>query len=317
MIAEAQLSTAPTSPAQVLQATSAAVRVSFTWFGVRKTLTPTQKAQAAETFGAEGQYLSASKKLLDTALPAFRAVTSIRNRIVSYWRGMSLPYPEPGIRLIRQDRVETFHEKMTELRRELAEAVGELDRQLPLLRRAAQQRLGSLFDPADYPTSLADLFAVEWDFPSVEPPEYLMQLNPALYEQERQRIVARFEEAVRLAEQAFIEELSRLVSHLVDRLSGDEDGRPKTFRDSSVGNLRQFFEQFRSLSVRSNPQLDELVATAQRALRGVQPQELRDVAALRQQLASRLSQVKAGLDELLVDQPRRRIIRPHGREAAA
>jgi len=317
MIAEAQLSTAPASPAQVLQATTAAVRVSFTWFGVRKTLTPTQKAQAAETFGAEGQYLSASKKLLDTALPAFRAVTSIRNRIVSYWRGMSLPYPEPGIRLIRQDRVETFHEKMTELRRELAEAVGELDRQLPLLRRAAQQRLGSLFDPADYPTSLADLFAVEWDFPSVEPPEYLMQLNPALYEQERRRIVARFEEAVRLAEQAFIEELSRLVSHLVDRLSGDEDGRPKTFRDSSVGNLRQFFEQFRSLSVRSNPQLDELVATAQRALRGVQPQELRDVAALRQQLASRLSQVKAGLDELLVDQPRRRIIRPHGREAAA
>jgi len=317
MIAEAQLSTAPTSPAQVLQATSAAVRVSFTWFGVRKTLTPTQQAQATETFGAEGHYLSASKKLLDTALPTFRAVTSIRNRIVSYWRGMSLPYPEPGIRLIRQDRVETFHEKMTELRRELAEAVGELDRQLPLLRRAAQQRLGSLFDPADYPTSLADLFAVEWDFPSVEPPEYLMQLNPALYEQERRRIVARFEEAVRLAEQAFIEELSRLVSHLVDRLSGDEDGRPKTFRDSSVGNLRQFFEQFRSLSVRSNPQLDELVATAQRALRGVQPQELRDVAALRQQLASRLSQVKAGLDELLVDQPRRRIIRPHGREAAA
>jgi len=293
------------------------VRVSFAWLGVRKTLTPDQKAQAAETFGAEGQYLSAAKKLLDTGCPAFRAVTAARNRIVSYWRGMSLPYPEPGIRLIRQDRVETFHEKMTELRRELAEAVGELDRQLPLLRRAAQQRLGSLFDPADYPTSLADLFAVEWDFPSVEPPEYLMQLNPALYEQERQRIVARFEEAVRLAEQAFIEELSRLVSHLVDRLSGDEDGRPKTFRDSSVGNLRQFFEQFRSLSVRSNPQLDELVATAQRALRGVQPQELRDVAALRQQLASRLSQVKAGLDELLVDQPRRRIIRPHGREAAA
>jgi len=44
----------------------AAVRVAFCWFGVRKTLTPEQKAQAADTFGAEGQYLSADKKLLDT-----------------------------------------------------------------------------------------------------------------------------------------------------------------------------------------------------------------------------------------------------------
>jgi len=44
----------------------AAARVAFCWFGVRKTLTPEQKAQAADTFGAEGQYLSAGKKLLNT-----------------------------------------------------------------------------------------------------------------------------------------------------------------------------------------------------------------------------------------------------------
>jgi len=44
------------------------VRVAFCWFGVRKTLTPEQKAQAAGTFGAEGQYLSAGKRLLDTRL---------------------------------------------------------------------------------------------------------------------------------------------------------------------------------------------------------------------------------------------------------
>ena len=55
-----------TTPAQRLRATMAAVRVSFTWMGTQKTLNPDQKARAAETFGAEGQYLSAGKKLLDT-----------------------------------------------------------------------------------------------------------------------------------------------------------------------------------------------------------------------------------------------------------
>ena len=53
------------SSAQWLRETTAAVRVSFTWFGVRKTLTNEQKNQAAESFGAEGEYLSARKKLLD------------------------------------------------------------------------------------------------------------------------------------------------------------------------------------------------------------------------------------------------------------
>ena len=54
-----------------------ALRVSFTWFGIHKTLTPEQKTQAAETFGAEGQFLSASKKLLDSKHPAFRAVNAV------------------------------------------------------------------------------------------------------------------------------------------------------------------------------------------------------------------------------------------------
>ena len=61
---------------------------------------------------------------------------------------------------------------------------------------------------------------------TVEPPAYLMELAPRIFEEERQRIAARFDEAVRLAEQAFIAELSRLVNHLVERLSGGGNGEP-------------------------------------------------------------------------------------------
>src|SRR5437588_3160804 len=92
------------SPAERLRFTTAAVRVSFTWFGVRKALSPEQKNQAAEPFGAEGEYLSARKKLLDTKHAAYKEVTSVRGRVIKYWKGLSLPYPEPGIRLIKQEQ---------------------------------------------------------------------------------------------------------------------------------------------------------------------------------------------------------------------
>src|SRR6516164_4836660 len=92
---------APESPAERLRITAAAVRVSLRWFGIRKTLTPEQKSQAAESFGAEGDFLSARKKLLDTTHPAYKEVTAVRGKVLAYWRSMTLPYPEPGIRLIR------------------------------------------------------------------------------------------------------------------------------------------------------------------------------------------------------------------------
>src|SRR4051794_10041738 len=66
-------------PAHQLRASMAAARLAFTWFGVRRSLTPEQKAEAADTFGAEGQFLSAGKKLIDTRHPQFKAVTAIRH----------------------------------------------------------------------------------------------------------------------------------------------------------------------------------------------------------------------------------------------
>ena len=116
-------------------------------------------------------------------------------------------------------------------------------------------------------------------------------------------------EAVRLAEEAFTSELARLVSHLTERLAGTEDGKPKIFRDSVVTNLTEFFERFRQLNVGSSDQLDRLVADARRVVRGVGAQELRDSSSLRQHVATEMSRVQSVLDGLLVDRPRRNILR--------
>ena len=299
----------PTSPADHLRTTMAAVRVSLSWFGTRKSLNAEQKAEAAEPFNAEAKFLSAGKKLLDTTHPAYKAVTAVRGKVIAYWKSMSLPYPEPGIRLIKQDRIEDFAAKMREFQEELAEAVQALDRQYHELKVTARQRLGSLYNSGDYPASLEGLFSLSFDFPSVQPPDYLQQLNPELYQQECERVQARFDEAVRLAEEAFTAELAKLVSHLTERLSGKDDGRQKIFRDSAIENLTEFFGRFRELNVRSSEQLDQLVGQAQRVIRGVEPQDLRDNARLRQHVATEMSRVQSVLDGMLVDRPRRNILR--------
>jgi hypothetical protein len=299
---------ASSAPAERLRVTMAAVRVSFTWFGVRKTLTNEQKSQAAEPFGAEGEFLSARKKLLDTKHPAYKAVTAVRGKVLSYWRDLTLPYPEPGIRLVKQDQIEPFHQQIADFRGHLDEAVGTLDDHYAELKGIARRRLGNLYDPSDYPPRLRGLFALDCDFPSVEPPDYLLHLCPELYEQERARVAGRFEEAVQMAEQAFIGELAKLVSHLSERITSP-DGEKKIFRDSAITNLVEFFDRFKTLNVRSSAQLDDLVAQARRVVQGIEPQQLRERADLRAHVATQLSQVQATLDGMLIDRPRRRIIR--------
>jgi len=287
----------------------AAMRLSFTWFGVRKSLTAEQKAEAAEAFGADGDVLSAGKRLINTKHRKYRAVTSVRNRAVSLWKAISLPFPESGIRLVKQGDIDSIDTQMRTLKDELQHAVAELDRHYWELKSAARDRLGRLYNESDYPVTLSGLFDMTWDWPSVEPPPYLRQLSPALYREECQRVQARFDEAICLAEEAFVDELSRLVSHLTERLSGSEDGKPKIFRDSVMENLTSFFQRFKELNIGSSEQLDELVEQAQGVVRGVQPQQLRDDGTLRQQIATQLSGVQSVLDGLLVDRPRRNILR--------
>ena len=290
----------------------AACRVKFKWLGTSKSLSSEQKSQAAESFGADGNSISAGKKLIDTKHEAYKALTSIKSQITRYWKDNTLAYPEPGKRLLRQNRIAEFNSTLEDYREQIEAGVRMLAEHYDQIKSAAQVRLGALYDPSDYPSSsaLADEFSVQWDFPAVDPPDYLRRLNPELYREQSRRVSQRFERAVELAEQTFMEELDRLVNHLAERLSGDDKGRPKIFRDTAVTNLAEFFNRFRELNVGSNDQLDQLVNRCEQLMSGVQPQGLRDNDSLRRSLSTNLSTVQSSLDQLLVDRPRRRILRP-------
>ena len=298
-----------TSPAQRLRRLAAAVRVSLHWWGTHKSLTSQQKEEVGMTCGADARFLTAGKRLVDTRHEAFRNLTAIRSRLGSYWRGLTLPFTEPGIRLLKQADIQTFVHTMEGFRDELVEAESALNTVYDEIKADARRRLGRLYNPGDYPPEVRGLFGVEWDFPSVEPPSYLMQLDPDIYRQEQERVAQRFEEAVHLAEQAFISEFAKLVSHLAERLGNGEDGERRIFRDSAVTNLEEFFNRFRQLNVRSNEDLDHLVEDAREMVRGVTPQSLRQNGQLRVQIASQMNQMQNTLEGMIVDRPRRQIIR--------
>lgn len=305
------------SASDALIANFRATRVTFKSWGTKRALDDDRKDQVAAVFGADTDFLGASKRLVNTKAKAFRKVTSIKSRTQAAWKRVTLPYPEDGLRLIRESDLNDFASLMETARNDLNMAVFDLDNEFYQLKMEARVQLGDLYDENDYPQTLQGLFDVSWEFPNVQAPEYLRQLNPRLYEQEQARIAARFDEAVAMAEQAFVVEFQKFVAHLTERLTPGADGRPKEFKESTVTNLTEFFERFRHLSVRSNAELDSLVERAQSLVRGVRPDDLmpeggvttamQDV--LRRHVAQNMASISDSLQGMIVAKPRRRVIR--------
>lgn len=292
-----------------MRQTMGAVKVSFSWLGTRRSLSDNQTRQAANQFDADANLLTAYKKLIDTSHPAFKAVNAIKSQVVSYWRGMSLPYPTDGVRLIKHDDIAVFEARMQEFRDRLTEAVATLQTEYEGLKARAREHLGSLYNSADYPPTLEGMFSIAWEYPSVEPPRYLRTFNPELYEQEQQRIHQRFEQAIEMAETAFSDRLQELINHLVERLTDAPDGQPKTFQRSTVDNFREFYQEFRRLNVRGNTELEALITRANDLVSGVDAQDLRKSQNLRENIRDQMSELQTALDTHLQNAPRRRLQR--------
>lgn len=294
--------------ANELKQTMGAVRVSFSWLGTQRKLSEAQSSQIATAFEANRDLVTASKKLFDTKNPTYRVLTAIKSQVWGYWRQMTLPFPQAGIRLIRQDDVPAFEERMRQFKTELTRAAATLQLEYESIKNAAREKLGRLYNENDYPATLENVFSLDWEYPSVDAPNYLMTFNPALYEQEQRRIQQRFEQAVLLAEEAYTEQLRELVDHLIERLTDSPSGERKIFRASAIEHFQEFQQTFQRMNVRSNRELEALINRASSLVAGVDVKDIRTNNTLRETVRTQMTSVRSALDELMTNAPSRRII---------
>lgn len=311
------MSTADTMPednatveqtASDLRQTMGAVKLSFSWLGTQRKLSDAQTKQAADTFHAATDLVTASKRLIDTKNTTYRVLTTLKSQASAYWRSMTLPYPQEGVRLIKQVDIGAFEARMREYKEQLVVAAANLQLEYEAIKVAAREKLGDLYNPNDYPPSLEGVFDLRWEYPPVEPPNYLMTFNPELYQQEQQRVQHRFETAVVMAENAFAEQLQDMIAHLIERLTDEPDGTKKKFQNSAIENFKEFYDNFRQMNIRSNAQLDTLIQRATDIVSGVDVKDLRKNNNLRQNLTQQMGEVKTALDSLITNAPRRRVL---------
>ena len=310
--------------AATLQSDWAAVRLSFDgWPATTTAVRRDKKEKMAEAVGAKK--IGATVPKFDANHPAYKTLTAIKARIRDLWESHTLAWVEDGTRLLRQDQLSAFADKLLPLSAELDAARDEFRAAYPGLIDQAEEDNGELFDRSKYLPSFEGAYTFTVDYPSLAVPNYLQAMNPDLYAEASRRIAARFDAAVSMAEEAFTAELAEMLDTLQRKLSGLDDGTEKRLHDSTLGNLRDFFQRFRSLNLHSSAELDRVVDQAETALSGrnliggqpVTREELRDSASIRRDVRTRLSAVSATLDGLMTAAPLRAITRRNKHPAPA
>jgi hypothetical protein len=269
-------------------------------FSVSKKLTSDQVEKVAQSFGAEVELVNAAKKLIDTKHPKFKAIKKVMSAAYATWKYYTVQYPEDGVRLIRKDRIESFESEMTEHCSDLETAKSELDGAYSEIIEQAEVKLGELFNSADYPRSISAEFSIDWEYPTITPPDYLKNTHPELYERQARIIASRFEQAIVDTEAMLATEFSEMINHLTDKLGKDEEtGEFRTIDSRNITKVTAFVKRFQETSFGGNETMANLVEQAKSLVDGVTVKDVRGDADMRLTLQGSMATLRDQMESLI------------------
>jgi hypothetical protein len=176
-------------------------------------------------------------------------------------------------------------------------------------REEARLRLNGHFRESDYPSTDKIRSKFNWNLQMMQfsAPSRLQFVSKEMYQQAMDGF---HEEIDQFRENSVLllrEKFKGLVDHILERLTPEESGQRKIFRNSMVEGLRSFIQDFSSLNITNDTQLAEEINKVGLLIEGVSSQDLRDSELLPQRVTSMLGQVQASVDQMIQVAPRRRV----------
>lgn len=293
------------TPERSIMEKSVLLQVSVSRFGVKRKL-----AKSKIEVDADKAYIHASKDLFQSK--AYQAIQKKDGEFRDWLMTYALPSMfMSGVYLIPRISVPDVEAGLHNyMHIERPALVDRFIEEYPDKRDEAERKLGSCFDASQYPSSetVRAAFSVRKQYLSFSTPDALKSIDPALWESEDAALRETFHNATQEVREVLRAGFSEVVSHLCDKLTPDPTGKRQIFRDSLVGNVREFIESFSAKNTIVNySELEALVAKARGILDGVSPDMLRDHRTVRETVRDEMTAVKAALDSMLTDAPARKI----------
>tara|TARA_R100001530_G_scaffold87718_1_gene61104 strand:+ start:2571 stop:3413 length:843 start_codon:yes stop_codon:yes gene_type:complete len=231
---------------------------------------------------ASHDYARVNKVLVD--IQEIKKITKSANEIRNFHNTNTLPWMQDGIGILPIANHSKYIEGMRELKTKFQEQVESFQRQYEHLVSTAQVKLGSMFDPSDYPSSssIADKFSIDVDmFPIPDSKDFRVDLDEDIINDMKKNLESKIKDAQEEAMKDLWNRLYGTVTHMAEKLT-DPSSR---FKNSLVGNIDDLVKLLPKLNVSNDPNLENMRKEVANKLSAYDPEDLRTDKKVRSQAA--------------------------------
>lgn len=236
------------------------------------------------------------KNAIDVKAPSFQAVVSAASELRNQHYFYTLPWSQDGARILPSAVFEKYSNEMRKLRLTFDKSVQGFVDDYPRLMLVAKRELNGMYNQADYPTNIAAKFGVDIAFmPMPDSQDFRASLSESAVSEIKKGIEAELQKTTQLAMHEPYERLYTHISRMVERLSD----KKAIFRDTLVTGLADLCAILPGLNLMGDPQLDDLRKRAESLIANVDPQDLRDVPAVRRDVARKAAEIQSIMAPLM------------------
>lgn len=227
----------------------------------------------------------------------------LRSRAREYLYNRAYTFPIPGFIFVPSGNIIKIDDAMQSFSREFDDLVNQFIVKYPGYIDEMRQRLGSLYNPLDYPPNIRQYFAFTWRFLSLHHENNAELLSPETIRREEASFRQMVEEFRETAMTTLRTTFTEMVNRTVERLSGEK----KIFRDTLVGNIREFIDGFSTMNINDDAELAAAVEKCNKILSGVSIDAIRSNDQFRHSIASSMQAVQERLATMTVNLPSRKL----------
>lgn len=206
----------------------------------------------------------------------------------------TLPWMK-GVGLLPMENFFTYREQLGTMEANFNALVEDFIKVYPSLVSAQAFKLGDYFRADEFPMveTLPRRFKFEFNFlPVPEKGDFRIQCEEKVRQDLAEQYDRMYNDKLAQAMREPWERLHEMLTHMAARLQDQPDGTRNIFRDSIVNKPMELCGLLSKLNVTRDPQLEEARRMLERALSGVDPEDLRKLPSARAEL-------KASVDEII------------------
>lgn len=254
-------------------------------------ITITKQAHSAKAASVYKNLFADSKELEE--LVKFQA------RVRARHYAMTLPWSDMGPRLLPTKAFMDYTAEMSRLQQQFDFLVDAFLQKYDTLVAAAAFKLGTMFNRDEYKAreDIAKRFSFSLSYmPLPTSGDFRLDIEHEVQQQLVDQYELRLAQQVEQAQRDAWERMYEVLTQLKDRLTLDENGKRKIFRDTTVTNAQELCEALTRLNVTNDPKLEAARQQLEDALSGVQPAELRKEEGERLVVLSKVNAILDSFD---------------------